>query len=171
MPHVPRLSLAGADIPLLGGDTPPQTPTRAAARRPRRLWLRRWVRPLLIVLIPVLLVVGYAYLNPHFSYLPPLPKVTIEHGSKTAASVEDIAHYDPSDPDEPGKYFTPALCLCGKTPVGQQLCDVYHQQGLQASRLVQSSGARARRLLTKAQEGQPIKIGVLGGSGECCGLR
>jgi len=116
------------------------------------------MRTLLLVLVPAVLVVGYSFLTPHFpEYLPPLPKVKIEHGGANTLEAPGEVHTE---------YFSPSMCVCGETEVGKKLCDVYHQQGLQASRLVRTSGARTRRLLTKAREQQAIKIGVLGGSGE-----
>jgi hypothetical protein len=128
------------------------------------------MRPFLVVLVPTLLVVVYAYAHPHlrdhFPDLPALPKVVLEHGSGSTTvyggNGKNKVVHEPWTPAVPA----PGLCVCGETEVGAALCDVYHQQGLRASRLVEGSGARTRRLLTRAREGGAIKIGVLGGSGE-----
>lgn len=158
----PRLSLGAgtAERPLLGGDaaTPPMTPTRSSLRGPHRLWMRRWMRPMFLVLIPPLLLLAYSFIHPHYPSLPPLPKIKIESGTSTGG-------YSNTGPEKV-TYISPSSCLCGQTERGKQLCDVYHKQGLMASRLVEGSGARTRRLLTRAREAHPIKIGVLGGSGE-----
>lgn len=61
-----------------------------------------------------------------------------------------------------------AKCTCGDedSVEGRRLCEMYRPQGLDGSRLVQGSGARMRRALAKSREGEALKIGVLGGSGE-----
>ena len=57
-------------------------------------------------------------------------------------------------------------CECGETEEGGRLCDIYRIAGLRASRVVEGTGARVRRVLQKAREGKGLKVGILGGSGE-----
>lgn len=58
------------------------------------------------------------------------------------------------------------VCRCGETRAGERLCEVYQREGLRLSRAVEVTGARVRRVLQKAREGERLKVGVLGGSGE-----
>ncbi|WWC71821.1 uncharacterized protein I206_105780 [Kwoniella pini CBS 10737] len=127
------------------------------------LILKKWWKPLFAISLPFLLLFIYAIINPHVKGLPPLPKVKV--------------HF--SDSDGTFNYGSPGVekiyeekivesCICGVTNEGKRICDLYHEEGLKNSRLVQGSGARIRRVLQKAREGGALKIGVLGGSVSAC---
>ncbi|KAL1412111.1 hypothetical protein Q8F55_003110 [Vanrija albida] len=119
---------------------PPSSPSPQPRRHHRRA---RYLRPLLLLGTPLLLLALYAALHPLVPALPPLPKVHLDSGASTD-------------------------CSCGATPEGARLCETYHPEGLRASRLVEGSGARVRRLLDRARKGDDVKIGVLGGSVSAC---
>jgi len=115
-----------------------------AIRRPST---RRYWRPLLFISIPFALVFLYSVIHPHVPGLPALPKVKI--------------HLDHGEMDSIGQDG----CLCGQTDEGRRLCEVYRPEGLAKSQLVRGSGARVKRMMQKARDGERIKVGILGGSG------
>lgn len=159
---LPSAEASSSSHPLLSnGQAPPPPPP---ARRPRKSSLyhrhpalyqafKRWWKPLTALTLPFFLLFLYALVHPHVKGLPPLPKVHFSSGSANAPVYEEE--------------FVRS-CTCGVTDAGRQLCSVYHEQGLEASRLVQGTGARIRKMLRKARDGEAVKIGVLGGSGESC---
>lgn len=115
--------------------------------------LRRWWKPIVLIATPFILLGIYAIVHPHVPGLPPLPTVNIHSGAPLPEWGTLSKEEDP--------------CRCGETREGERLCDVYHSAGLRASRAVEGTGARIRRVLQKAREGERLKVGVLGGSGEC----
>jgi hypothetical protein len=122
----------------------------SSRRHGKRTSLRRYWKPLLFVTIPFALVFLYSVIHPHVPGLPALPKVKVhlDHGESEAV--------------EGGG------CLCGQTDEGKRLCEVYRPEGLTKSQLVTGSGARVRRMIQKARDGERIKVGILGGSGMSC---
>jgi len=157
---------AESSRPLLNGTQPADYPSPLAStssRRPHarhgaqtRSVLRRWWKPILAISTPFLFLLIYAVVHPHVPGLPPLPKVSIHSGYE--------------DPHVPGRLdligAEEDVCRCGETSAGQRLCDVYQREGLRLSRAVEVTGARVRRVLQKAREGEKLKVGILGGSGE-----
>jgi hypothetical protein len=115
-----------------------------AIRRPST---RRYWRPLLFISIPFALVFLYSVIHPHVPGLPALPRVKV--------------HLDHGEMDSVGQDG----CLCGQTDEGRRLCEVYRPEGLAKSQLVRGSGARVKRMMQKAKDGERIKVGILGGSG------
>lgn len=115
-----------------------------AIRRPGK---RRYWRTLLFISLPFALVFLYSIIHPHVPGLPALPKVKV--------------HLDHGEMDSVG----PEGCLCGQTDEGRRLCEVYRPEGLAKSQLVKGSGARVKRMMQKARDGERIKVGILGGSG------
>jgi len=115
-----------------------------AIRRPGK---RRYWRTLLFISLPFVLVFLYSVIHPHVPGLPALPKVKV--------------HLDHGEMDSVGEDG----CLCGQTDEGKRLCEVYRPEGLAKSQLVKGSGARAKRMMQKARDGERIKVGILGGSG------
>jgi hypothetical protein len=115
-----------------------------AIRRPGK---RRYWKPLLLISLPFALVFLYSVIHPHVPGLPALPKVKV--------------HLDHGEMDSIG----PEGCLCGQTDEGKRLCEVYRPEGLAKSQLVKGSGARVKRIMQKARDGERIKVGILGGSG------
>jgi hypothetical protein len=115
-----------------------------AIRRPSK---RKYWRPLLFISIPFALVFLYSVIHPHVPGLPALPRVKV--------------HLDHGEMDSVGQDG----CLCGQTDEGRRLCEVYRPEGLAKSQLVKGSGARVRRMMQKARDGERIKVGILGGSG------
>ena len=115
----------------------------------KRTSIRRYWKPLLFISIPFALVFLYSVIHPHVPGLPALPKVKVhlDHGDSEAAD---------------------GGCLCGQTNEGKRLCEVYRPEGLAKSQLVTGSGARVRRMIQKARDGERIKVGILGGSGMSC---
>jgi len=157
--------------PLLNGSPDPgslhsassSTSTAASGRRPARRGssttravMRRWWKPLVALSTPFLFLLIYSAVHPHVPGLPPLPKVSIHSGYES--------------PHVPGRLdligAEEDVCRCGETDAGQRLCDVYQREGLRLSRAVEVTGARVRRVLQKAREGEKLKVGILGGSGE-----
>jgi len=160
--------------PLLNGSPDPgslhsassSTSTAASGRRPARRGssttravMRRWWKPLVALSTPFLFLMIYSAVHPHVPGLPPLPKVSIHSGYEA--------------PHVPGRLdligAEEDVCRCGETDAGQRLCDVYQREGLRLSRAVEVTGARVRRVLQKAREGEKLKVGILGGSGESAG--
>ncbi|WWC91519.1 uncharacterized protein L201_006465 [Kwoniella dendrophila CBS 6074] len=123
------------------------------SRSLKRIW-----KPLFAISLPFLLLFIYALVNPHVKGLPPLPKVHITSGSSSSS---ETTIYEEKIVES---------CICGSedSEEGKRICEVYHEEGLKQSRLVQGSGARIRKMLNKAREGQKLKIGVLGGSVSAC---
>lgn len=119
--------------------------------------LRRYWKPLLFISLPFVLVFLYSVVHPHVPGLPALPKVKvhIDHGDETALSA-----------GEGGGKCGENDCICGSTDEGKRLCEVYRPEGLVKSQLIRGSGARVRRVLQKARDGERIKVGILGGSGQ-----
>jgi hypothetical protein len=115
-----------------------------AIRRPSK---RKYWRPLLFISIPFALVFLYSVIHPHVPGLPALPRVKV--------------HLDHGEMDSVGQDG----CLCGQTDEGRRLCEVYRPEGLAKSQLVKGSGARVKRMMQKARDGERIKVGILGGSG------
>lgn len=116
-----------------------------AIRRPSK---RKYWRPLLFISIPFVLVFLYSVIHPHVPGLPALPKLKV--------------HLDHGEMDSIGQDG----CLCGQTNEGKRLCEVYRPEGLAKSQLVRGSGARVKRMMQKARDGERIKVGILGGSGK-----
>lgn len=116
--------------------------------------LRRYWKPLVLISSPFVLLFLYGLIHPHVPGLPPLPKVKVQLGDSTADT--DVIH----------EVLPLDDCVCGQTDEGDRLCKVYRKEGLRTSRLVRGTGSRVRRVLQKAREGEKLKIGVLGGSGE-----
>lgn len=147
--------------PLLSRDpSPPPSPSRRGRPYPvashgypsihstyRRLW-----KPIVILSIPFLLVFLYSLVHPHVKGLPPLPKISITSGGAVSQP-----YYEEKIVQD---------CICGATDEGKRLCSLYHEEGLRNSRLIEGTGARIRKVLQKARNGEKIKIGVLGGSGK-----
>lgn len=169
--HSPSRSMvvdSSAGRPLLASypTSPPSSPhtrhTHTFTSRPRR----RWIKPLILLAIPPLVLFIYTLAHPLIPSLPPLPHIRIETGESIPSTPSsDVDLTSPSSSPAP-MMVTPDSCVCGSTERGKALCNVYHQAGLRASRIVQSSGARLRRVLGKARDGNDIRVGVLGGSGE-----
>lgn len=122
--------------------------------------LRRYWKPLLFISLPFALVFLYSLIHPHVPGLPALPKVKVQigddHDGHTAlggglGGTGGCEEYS---------------CICGSTDEGRRLCEVYRKEGLEKSQLVKGSGARVRRVLQKAKDGERIKVGILGGSGQ-----
>lgn len=170
------------DLPLLNNDgsttpPPPVSPRRAGFPRHKgygRSRLRRLIKPLMILAVPPLLVLLYAFVHPLLD-LPPLPKVSIEAGGKSWSSSSGSSDSHIAVPQEedqaiademPDALQASSSCICGATERGKELCDVYQKTGLRSSALHRGSGARIRHLLARARDGEDIKIGILGGSGE-----
>ncbi|OXC65398.1 hypothetical protein C361_02228 [Cryptococcus neoformans Tu259-1] len=149
--------------PLLSRDpSPPPSPSRRGRPYPvashgypsihstyRRLW-----KPIVILSIPFLLVFLYSLVHPHVKGLPPLPKISITSGGAVSQP-----YYEEKIVQD---------CICGATDEGKRLCSLYHEEGLRNSRLIEGTGARIRKVLQKARNGEKIKIGVLGGSVSAC---
>jgi hypothetical protein len=129
----------------------------SAMRPGKRNPMRRYWKPLLFVSIPFALVFLYSVIHPHVPGLPALPKVKVHFDDSESGSLSTSVNGGKCD--ENG-------CICGQTDEGRRLCEVYRPEGLVTSQLVRGSGARVRRMLQKAREGERIKVGVLGGSGE-----
>ncbi|GMK57298.1 hypothetical protein CspeluHIS016_0401320 [Cutaneotrichosporon spelunceum] len=144
--------------------TPPGSPRPSNSgtfpHRPRR----RWVRPLLILAIPSALVFLYIIVYPFIPGLPPPPRIRIETGDPIPASSAESSVEATSVPI----VASWNACVCGVTDRGKALCDVYQKASLRASRITPSTGARLRRVLAKARDGEAIKVGVLGGSVSAC---
>lgn len=104
---------------------------------------RSW-KPLAFISIPLTLVLLYAVIHPLIPGAPSLPSLAIN------------ADLRPADQQ----------CLCGVTDEGKRTCRVYGEEGLKRSRMFDGSGARVRRMLGRAKMGLPMKVGILGGSGE-----
>lgn len=138
--------------------TPPDSPPRHTPHFRRR---SRWLRPLIILAIPPLLLFLYTLAYPLIPSLPAPPRIRIETGDPINAS-SALPDPQPSAP----VISSPDACVCGVTDRGKALCNVYQPTGLRASRIAHSTGARLRRVLGKARDGNVIKVGVLGGSGE-----
>ncbi len=115
-----------------------------------RILSRLW-RPLICIFTPIALVFIYGLINPHIQALPPLPTVSISHGSSSLSSGSANSG-----------------CECGtKTLTGdaKRICEVYGKEGLERSRLFDGSGARVRRVMDHAKrDKRALKIGILGGS-------
>ncbi|WVR07844.1 hypothetical protein IAU60_004887 [Kwoniella sp. DSM 27419] len=126
--------------------------------------LKRWWKPCTAILLPFLLLFVYSLVHPHVKGLPPLPKVHFSSGYEDGFPISDRPTGGPAAYEEK----IVVGCTCGSTDEGQRLCNVYHEEGLRNSRLVQGTGARMRRVLQKAREGQALKIGILGGSVSAC---
>lgn len=154
---------AGSSDPLASSSSasPRRSPRPSRAKRTaHRIW-----RPLACVLTPVVLLVAYSWIHPHFSALPPLPHVSITPGSSGGAT------------GAAGQSAASGMCDCpasadglgsaGQTEETSRLCNVYGRDNLARSRLFEGSSNRVRRFLHKAQQGGPVKIGILGGSGTC----
>ena len=129
---------------------------------------KRWWKPLTALSLPFLILILYQAVHPHVPGLPALPKVHIESASGSWSS-EDW--FSDSRAKGGGPHGQPieegvADCVCGATDEGRRLCGNYLKEGLRTSRVVEGTGARVRKVLQKAREGQPLKIGILGGSGE-----
>lgn len=142
--------------PLLAQDPTPPSPS---SRNKRRVFTSRfnvrWSRPLLIITLPLVLLAIYALLHPHLPGLPTLPRVVFQPASQTA-HLQGVSTI----------YAEDSECTCGHTVAGERLCSVYNPQTLRATRLVQGTGARVRRMLLAGREGKALKVGILGGSGE-----
>ncbi|WVQ80909.1 hypothetical protein IAT38_003016 [Cryptococcus sp. DSM 104549] len=149
--------------PLLHHSTtsPPPSPSRrrrrlTSAHRFPTLYaaFKRWWKPITALLLPAFVLFLYALVHPHVKGLPPLPRISISHGGSVSQPLyeEKIVQ----------------KCVCGQTEEGERLCGLYHEEGLRNTRLVQGTGARVRRMLQKAREGEALKIGVLGGSVSAC---
>ena len=144
-----------SSYPLLSDTTTPTNSTHARRHSisPKgRFGLGRWWKPLALVATPFVLLGIYAMVHPHVPGLPALPTVKIH----TGGPIKEWGTL--------GKEEDP--CKCGETSEGERLCDVYQIAGLRASRAVEGTGARIRRVLQKAREGERLKVGILGGSGE-----
>jgi hypothetical protein len=119
--------------------------------------------PLLALSLPPLLLFLYALVHPHVPGLPALPKVSVHYGDSGYADgvggggVGAGVLYEEAEVRR---------CTCGETSEGARQCEVYGVDGLERSRLVKGTGARVRRMMLKGREGEKLKIGVLGGSGE-----
>nr|ODN87605.1 hypothetical protein L203_03384 [Cryptococcus depauperatus CBS 7841] len=115
--------------------------------------VRMW-RIVAFMALPPLLLFLYSLIHPHVNGLPPLPKISITSGEVISEPFyeEDIIQD----------------CICGETDEGRRLCSLYHKEGLRNSRLIQGTGARVRRVLQKARDGEKITVGVLGGSVSAC---
>lgn len=124
-------------------------------KRHTKTSFRRYWKPLLFVSIPFALVFLYSVVHPHVPGLPALPKVKV--------------HIGDSDDPVAGNHLVGIEeehgCICGATDEGRRLCEVYRKEGLAKSQLVTGSGARVRRVLQKARDGEKLKVGILGGSG------
>lgn len=159
----PRSSV---DQPLLTNEGPSFTPpirhSSTAAKYGTRSRFRKWLKPLVILSLPPLLIMIYSLVHQRLD-LPALPKVRIENGNTPEILPAQIEQ-DYEDKMRPAAVIP--SCACGATARGKQLCETYHESSLQNSVLYRGSGARMRHLLWRAREGQPIKIGILGGSGE-----
>lgn len=116
----------------------------------------RWWRPIILISLPIALICIYAAVHPHVPGLPALPKVVLQTGSDTVVRPAPLSPHYSEDSD----------CTCGHTVEGERLCAIYHREALRSTRLVQGTGARVRRMLLAAREGKPLKVGILGGSGE-----
>ena len=140
--------------PLLeNGQSPNQVQERTRRRsnsNPKQGVIRRvsrtWWKPIALLSTPFILIIIYALVNEQVG-LPPLPKVTIQHGQSGELVSKE------------------GMCDCGESLEGDRLCSIYQVEGLVHSRAVEGSGARIRRVLDKAKAGHGLKIGVLGGSG------
>lgn len=162
------------DVPLLN-DAGPTSPNRPTFHRQKshtaRSRLRKWWRPLAILALPPLLLLTYSMVHQMLD-LPPLPKVRIDTGGVSSSSSGASWHPGDAEVDQaiadevPENKITASSCVCGATQHGQRLCDIYHKTGLRSSTLHRGSGARIRRLLARARDGEDVKIGILGGSGE-----
>ncbi|EIW71857.1 hypothetical protein TREMEDRAFT_38095 [Tremella mesenterica DSM 1558] len=135
---------------------PPPSPSLLPETKWRRnghhhRW-RRWMTPVLALSTPFLLISIYAIVHPHVPGLPPLPHMSLNGLKGQLDEISDGA----------------LGCLCGATSEGERLCEVYDKEGLRASRLFEGSGARMRKVLRKARDGEPIKVGILGGSVSAC---
>lgn len=124
---------------------------------------RRYALMLAALLVPTALLVLYAHLSPHYDSLPDLPKVQVQINPKPPPAGSESAALSDIEAQQP--VLLPD-CICGSTNRGRALCDVYTEHALRASRLVEGSGVRIRKLLAKLHEGAPLTVGVLGGSGE-----
>jgi hypothetical protein len=151
-PNQPLLRPDGYGLGLTGEENDSDSMSIPARRHGKRTSLRRYWKPLLFISIPFALVFLYSVIHPHVPGLPALPKVKVhlDHGDNEAV--------------EGGG------CVCGQTNEGKRLCEVYRPEGLTKSQLVTGSGARVRRIIQKARDGERIKVGILGGSGMSCCL-
>lgn len=129
----------------------------AGGRYPKNS-LRRYWKPLLFISLPFALVFLYSLIHPHVPGLPALPKVKVHIGNGDDHTVLGGGLGGNGGCEEYG-------CICGSTDEGRRLCEVYRKEGLEKSQLVKGSGARVRRVLQKAKDGERIKVGILGGSG------
>ena len=135
----------------------PQPPSPKKKRPPSSTHASsRWWRPIILISLPITLILIYAVIHPHVPGLPALPKVVLQTGTETAVSPVPLSPQYSEDSD----------CTCGHTEEGERLCAIYHREALRSTRLVQGTGARVRRMLLAAREGKPLKVGILGGSGE-----
>lgn len=140
---------------LHGRRSPPLQSRKRRKTRDFSSGLKRYWKPLVLLSTPFLLLSLYGLVHPHIPGLPPLPRVKLQLGDSTA------------DTDIVGAGIRLDNCVCGHTDEGDRLCKVYRQEGLEASRLVKGTGNRLRKVLQKARDGVKVKVGVLGGSGEC----
>ena len=127
---------------------------RPGGRYPKNSLRRCW-KPLLFISLPFALVFLYSLVHPHVPGLPALPKVKVHIGDDHSLSTGEGG----------GAGCEEYSCICGSTDEGRRLCEVYRKEGLEKSQLVRGSGARVRRVLQKARDGERIKVGILGGSG------
>jgi hypothetical protein len=111
------------------------------------------------------LVFIYSLVHPHVPGLPALPKVKVHIGTEDSVSsgAGAGAGVGGLGGNEGCEEYG---CICGSTDEGRRLCEVYRREGLAKSQLVKGSGARVRRVLQKARDGERIKVGILGGSGK-----
>jgi hypothetical protein len=137
----------------------PYTPSRPSPYRSKRgqstsyrILGRLW-RPLICIFTPIVIVFIYGLIHPHIPALPPLPTVSISHGSSTFSS---------------GLGGTE--CGCGSRSLkgdAKRICEVYGKKALERSRLFDGSGGRVRRVLSQAKNDKRVlKVGILGGSSE-----
>lgn len=94
----------------------------------------------------------YSLVHPHVKGLPPLPKISITSGNAVGQP-----YYEEKIVQD---------CICGATDEGKRLCSLYREETLRSSRLIEGTGARIRKVLKKASNGEKIKVSVLGGSGK-----
>lgn len=108
----------------------------------------RWLRPLTLLIIPLILVIITTF-HPDVR----LPRIVIQYPSTLETTY-------PEDSE----------CTCPNTREGGRLCSVYRPETLRSTQLVRGTGARMRRMLQKAKDGKPLKVGLLGGSGKLLSL-
>jgi hypothetical protein len=143
------------------GETTQERPISPSFRKRRKSpgfssTLRRYWKPIVLLSSPFFFLFIYSLIHPHVPGLPPLPKVKVQLGD-SAADTDIIGAGAVAVQDD---------CVCGHTDEGDRLCRIYRKEGLEASRLLKTTGSRLRRVLQKARDGAKVKVGVLGGSGE-----